>query len=295
MKKQTVRPSPDALLNPRYDANFKAIFTEDSDEGRLALKSFLQAILNTEVSDIQLIQNELPIEAEYDKQSVFDISCMLDGNRPVNIEIQGLNIDNAYDRRAEYQAAHLLNHSVKRGMNWRDMPEVYQVSVLNFIYDRDSDNGVSVYTMRTEDGRTLSRQMAIVFVELPKYKGSVERVENLTAAEKWCKFLLYADDSARRSLVSEICKSDGGIMAASGILTKISQDDINWSRQTSIDLWERDQLSTKNYIEELTQKLAEKTAESQAALAEKDALLREIELLRAELANKKQRENYNVR
>lgn len=88
-------------------------------------------------------------------------------------------------------------------------------------------------------------------------------------------------------------------MAASGILTKISQDDINWSRQTSIDLWERDQLSTKNYIEELTQKLAEKTAESQAALAEKDAqlsaLLREIELLRAELANKKQRENYNVR
>ncbi|MBD5408562.1 MAG: hypothetical protein HDR54_04100 [Treponema sp.] len=201
--------------------------------------------------------------------------------------------------RAEYQAAHLLNHSVKRGMNWRDMPEVYQVSVLNFIYDRDSDNGVSVYTMRTEDGRTLSRRMAIVFVELPKYRGSVERVENLTAAEKWCKFLLYADDSARRSLVSEICKSDGGIMAASGILTKISQDDINWSRQTSIDLWERDQLSTKNYIEELTQKLAEKTAESQAALAEKDAqlsaLLREIELLRAELANKKQRENYNVR
>ncbi|MDE7383334.1 MAG: Rpn family recombination-promoting nuclease/putative transposase [Treponemataceae bacterium] len=73
MKKQTFRPSPDALLNPRYDANFKAIFTEDSDEGRLALKSFLQAILNTEVSDIQLIQNELPIEAEYDKQSVFDI------------------------------------------------------------------------------------------------------------------------------------------------------------------------------------------------------------------------------
>lgn len=84
-------------------------------------------------------------------------------------------------------------------------------------------------------------------------------------------------------------------MAASGILTKISQDDINWSRQTSIDLWERDQLSTKNYIEELTQKLAEKTAESQAALAEKDALLHEIELLRAELANKKQRENCNVR
>ncbi|MDE7382295.1 MAG: hypothetical protein K2M99_00200, partial [Treponemataceae bacterium] len=126
-------------------------------------------------------------------------------------------------------------------------------------------------------------------------------VEDLTAAEKWCKFLLYADDSARRSLVEEICRSEGGIMAASGILTKISQDDVNWLRQTNRDLWERDQLSIKGYVEELTQDVEELTqdveeltqelAESHAALAEKDAQLlaqmREIESLRAKLENKK--------
>ena len=278
MEKQTLRPSPDALLNPRYDANFKAIFSEDSEEGRLALKSFLQAVLNAQVSDIQLIQNELPIEAEYDKRAVFDISCTLDGRRHVNIEMQGLNIDNAYDCRAEYQAAHLLNHCVKRGMNWRDTPDVYQVSVLNFIYDKESDKGVSMYTMRAEDGRTLAGKMTVVFVELPKYKNAAEKVENLTAVEKWCKFLLYADDSAKRSLIGEICKSDGGIMAASGILTKISQDDINWARQTSIDIWERDQLTNKSYMEELTRELAEKRAElekNHAALAESHAELAE--------------------
>ena len=92
----------------------------------------------------------------------------------------------------------------------------------------------------------------------------------------------------------------------------ISQDDINWARQTSIDIWERDQLTNKSYMEELTRELAEKRAEleknhaalekkdaaleekdaalaeSHAALAEKDAQLlaqmREIELLRAKLA-----------
>ena len=326
MEKQTLRPSPDALLNPRYDANFKAIFSEDSEEGRLALKSFLQAVLNAQVSDIQLIQNELPIEAEYDKRAVFDISCTLDGRRHVNIEMQGLNIDNAYDCRAEYQAAHLLNHCVKRGMNWRDTPDVYQVSVLNFIYDKESDKGVSMYTMRAEDGRPLAGKMTVVFVELPKYKNAAEKVEDLTAVEKWCKFLLYADDGAKRSLIGEICKSDGGIMAASGILTKISQDDINWARQTSIDIWERDQLTNKSYMEEISRELAEKRAEleknhaalekkdaaleekdavieekdaalaeSHAALAEKDAQLlaqmREIELLRAKLSNKKATED----
>ena len=126
-----------------------------------------------------------------------------------------------------------------------------------------------------------------MFVELPKYSGESERVEDLTAAEKWCKFLLYADDSARRSLVEEICRSEGGIMAASGILTKISQDDVNWLRQTNRDLWERDQLSIKGYVEELTQELAE----SLAVIEEKDAQLlaqmREIESLRAKLENKK--------
>ena len=229
--------------------------------------------------------------------------------------MQGLNIDNAYDRRAEYQAAHLLNHTVKRGMKWRETPEVYQVSVLNFIYDKESDSGVSEYRMRRKDGKTLSGRMAIVFVELPKYSGESERVEDLTAAEKWCKFLLYADDSARRSLVEEICRSEGGIMAASGILTKISQDDVNWLRQTNRDLWERDQLSIKGYVEELTQDVEELTqelAESQAVIEEKDAVIeekdavieekdtalaekdaqllaqmREIESLRAKLENKK--------
>ncbi|MDE7383001.1 MAG: hypothetical protein K2M99_03835, partial [Treponemataceae bacterium] len=91
------------------------------------------------------------------------------------------------------------------------------------------------------------------------------------------------------------------IMAASGILTKISQDDVNWLRQTNRDLWERDQLSIKGYVEELTQELAESQAvieekdavieEKDTALAEKDAQLlaqmREIESLRAKLENKK--------
>ena len=58
----------------------------------------------------------------------------------------------------------------------------------------------------------------------------------------------------------------------------ISQDDINWARQTSIDIWERDQLTNKSYMEELTRELAEKRAElekNHAALAESHAELAE--------------------
>ena len=316
METNTLRPFPGALLNPRYDANFKAIFTDSSPDGSLALKSFLEAVLNAEVSEIQLVQNELPIESEYDKQSVFDITCTLNGAKAVNIELQGLNRDNSYDRRAEYQAAHLLNHSVKKGMDWKDMPEVFQISVLNFIYDGTTKNGLSVYTMRTEDGRHLSNRMTILFIELPKYRDRRDRrkrIENLTADEKWCKFLLYADDVTRQNFVRDLCKSDGGIMAASGILSKISQDDINWVRQKNRDLWERDQISFRNYVKRASQEAEEakketeeakkeaerakketeraekRTEEAQSVIAKKDAQiaaqLQEIEVLRKKLSS----------
>ena len=307
MNSKPFRPSPDALLNPRCDAIFKTLFTDNSEEGQLARKSFLEATLGSEVSDIKLVQNELPIESEHDKQAVFDITCLLNGTNAANIEMQGINVNNAYDKRAEYQAAHLLNHTVTKGLDWENMPEVFQISVLNFIYDKEMSDGVLVYTMKTAEGRTLSNRMTIIFIELPKYKDESKSVENLTAVEKWCKFLLYADDGTRQDLVKDLCKSDGGIMAASGILAKISQDDINWVQQTNRDMWERDQLSLKRSreraeharqeaecarqeaeraqqeaeeeLQKAKKKLEEKekeAAESKAALVEKDARILEL-------------------
>ena len=289
--KLTLRPSPDALLNPRCDAIFKTLFTHNSKEGRLALKSFLEAVFNAEVTNIQLVQNELPIESEHDKQSIFDITCMLNGTDAVNIEIQGINVDNSYDKRAEYQVAHLLNHTIKKGDDWVDMPKAFQISVLNFIYDKETAAGISVYTMKTELGHTLSNRMAIIFIELPKYKDenkSYNRsIKNLTAVEKWCKFLLYADDGTRQNLVNNLCKSDGGIMAASGILAQISQDDVNWVRQTSRDMWERDQRSIKHSKERAERELKEKLYELKETKNELSEVKTELSETKTELSEAK--------
>ena len=42
------------LLNPCADPIFKALFTNNSDEARGALKSFLSSILNSDVTDIKM-------------------------------------------------------------------------------------------------------------------------------------------------------------------------------------------------------------------------------------------------
>ena len=39
------RPSPDALLNPRRDPTFKAIFTQGTRESSIALGDFLSSVI----------------------------------------------------------------------------------------------------------------------------------------------------------------------------------------------------------------------------------------------------------
>ncbi len=156
MEQVSLRPSPDALLNPRYDAIFKALFTDNSPQARIALQSFLEAVLEAKVSDIKLQPNELAVESVTDKNSVFDISCVLNDSEAVNIEMQGIDVTGWYDRRAEYYVAHLLNHYTFTGLEWEKVPKVYQISVLNFIYDDKSSDFISKYSMATHDSRNLS-------------------------------------------------------------------------------------------------------------------------------------------
>ena len=247
MEQISMRPSPDALLNPRYDAIFKALFTDNSPQSRFALQSFLEAILDAKVSDIKLQPNVLAVESVTDKNAVFDISCVLNDFEAVNIEMQGIDVTGWYDRRAEYYVAHLLNHHTRAGLEWEKVPKVYQISVLNFIYDDRSDDFLSKYSMATHDNRNLSGRMNIYFIELPKLLGSdIEEIDSLTPAEKWVKFFLYADDAEKKSYINELCSSSGGIMAAQESLFKISKDESNWVLQTWLDKKARDELSMRN-------------------------------------------------
>lgn len=101
MNTNTYRPSPTALLNPCADPIFKILFTDESEEAHLALTGFLTDIIGKEVSDVVLQPNELSGESVTDKQSEFDINCKVEG-KMVNVEMQGLNQDNHFGKRAEY-------------------------------------------------------------------------------------------------------------------------------------------------------------------------------------------------
>ncbi len=225
------RPSRTALLNPCADPTFKIIFTNDSDESRGALTCFLSDILEKQVTDVVLQPNELSGEALDDKQSEFDINCKIDG-KAVNIEMQGRNENACYGKRAEYHVAHLLNHYTPRGKGWQDIPQVFQISVLNFIFDEDEENCINWYNMKNSNGRKIENLLNIIFIELPKIKQLPDDVSKLTKTQMWGKFFLYASNKDKQDFVKELCSHNRGINMAVTVLEHVSQDEMNWYHES---------------------------------------------------------------
>ncbi len=274
-------PYKGALLNPRRDRTFKAIFGGDSPEARLALKSFLEAIFEKEVGNIQLGPNELPGDDDVEKIPRFDITCTMDGER-VNVEMQNIDTFLNYANRVEYYVAHLLNHYAPKGKKWTDMEKVYQVSVLNFLFHKDSkDSAITQYQMRSEDGKMLNSRQNIIILELPKILEKSDDIATLTPVERWCTFLKYADVPEKRDVITSLCKAEAGIMAATTVLSRESQDEIAWRLETARDMAERDYLDLVGGIEDRDAIIAQKNAELKQQAAE-------IARLKAQLAELQQ-------
>ena len=231
MEMPSLRPSPTALLNPCADPIFKILFTNESKESNIALTVFLTDIIGKKVSNVVLQPNELSGESVTDKQSEFDINCKIDG-KIVNIEMQGLNKSQHFGKRAEYHVAHLLNHYVTKGTKWEEALRVYQISVLNFIFDKSEPESVNYYLLRNDNGRPVAEVLNIIFMELPKIAMLSDDISLLTPAQMWGKFFLYASNPEKRDFIEKLAESNRGIKMAVTVLKNISQDEINWYHET---------------------------------------------------------------
>ncbi len=134
----TKRPTSTAILSPLYDYTFKSIFTQETKESYLALQSFISAVLERKVRNVQLKSNEPSTETKKQKRMTFDVSVEFDDGEVSDIEMQAWKQRYNYATRAEILVSRLLTNNAKRGKNWI-APKVYQISIINFHYEK-SDN-----------------------------------------------------------------------------------------------------------------------------------------------------------
>ena len=249
--KQTLRPTPTALLNPRLDPNFKAIFTQETKGSYTALQSFLSSVLGRKIKNVKLTANEPVVDMEDQMQMSFDVSVVFDNGEKASIEMQGRSQNYNYETRSEIQVARLLNNNAKKSEEWKS-EKVYQISVLDFHLPEHDKNEITWYNMRDESGQVLSGHLNVIFIDLLVIKKLIGKpVEELTALQKWGLYLSYADDERYTDYIKKLTNSEEGIMEADLIIGKMSEDDANWFRQNSIDIARRDRNTIIHNAEQL--------------------------------------------
>jgi predicted transposase/invertase (TIGR01784 family) len=86
--------------------------------------------------------------------------------------------------------------------------------------------------LRNQNGRTIAEMLNVIFLELPKIVSLPDDILLLTPNQMWGKFFLYASDSEKQDFVTQLAKHNRGIQMAVTVLNNISQDEINWYRET---------------------------------------------------------------
>ena len=80
-----------ALLNPRVDSTFKALFTQPTTESKEALHSFLEAATERKIASFTLSPNDAPGMFPEQRGVSYDILCVFDDGLSADIEMQAFN------------------------------------------------------------------------------------------------------------------------------------------------------------------------------------------------------------
>lgn len=242
----TKRPNETALLSPLYDSTFKTIFTQETEESNLALKSFISAVLERQILTVKIKNNEPVKETRKQKSMTFDVSVEFNDGELADIELQSHKEEYDYGMRAEIQAARLLTNNAKRKTKW-ESEKVYQISILNFQYKNDDNKEMRWYNMTDSFGGKLNDRLNIIFIDLVTIRKLCRKIpeKELSPLEKWGLFFSYVDHENKQDLIKFITRNDEGIMAADKIVKEMSKADNNWYIQNSIWVAKRDENTRK--------------------------------------------------
>lgn len=251
MKKESEIKSLSSLPNLRNDKVFKAIFTQNTVESKIALTSFLEAAIGRSISEaeVSVDANEPATEHENQRSVSFDVHVIFTDGTVAEIEMEGFEHPYDFGKRAEYNAARLLATHFSRGQDWNTVPAVYQISVLNFHYTGKKKKAIHRFSMYDpSDSQSLSDTLNIIFLELPKLPRPEKcDINILKEIEKWGIFLKYGDKNKYQSFMSRLAESSEGVKMAQATAFRMSEEQRRLFRQISIEKAEHDYVTDMNY------------------------------------------------
>ena len=180
------------FINPKTDFAFKKIF--GSTTSKDILISFLNAMLyqgKDIIADLEILDPYQAPKIKGMKDSFLDVKAVLNDRSTVIIEMQVLNVV-GFEKRILYNAAKAYSIQLGVGDDYTLLNPVIALTITDFEMFPHSSKVISTFALREkEDMTSYSDDIELVFVELPKFKKSLEVLDSLS--DKWIYFLSNAN------------------------------------------------------------------------------------------------------
>ena len=182
------------FINPKTDFAFKKIFGSEKSHG--VLISFLNGILyggRSIIEDLTILNPYQAPRIRGVKDTYLDVKAKLHSGETVIIEMQVLNVE-GFEKRILYNATKSYAMQLDKGEKYSELNPVIALTITDFEMFSDIDRPISRFVLKENDLLIdyLSCDLQLVFLELPKFKRSLEELESLT--DKWIYFMQHAPD-----------------------------------------------------------------------------------------------------
>ncbi len=165
------------LLN---DYIFKRTFTKEGTEP--LLKDFLEAILQKNITKVEVKNNEIPKDRLDEKASVLDIRAEIDGKQIVDIEMQ---VDDRGDmkQRGPLYMCKNISTQIDKGNEYTTLKPSIAIWILNFncfkvnsyhsvarmMFDKEKSEYVDMGYTEDEEDKVSTDMLEMHYIEMPKF------------------------------------------------------------------------------------------------------------------------------
>ncbi|NER06993.1 MAG: Rpn family recombination-promoting nuclease/putative transposase [Okeania sp. SIO3C4] len=182
------------FISPKTDYAFKMIF--GSDQSQDILISFLNAIIyhgENKIKSLTIINPYNPRKIQTLKDSYLDVRAVLNDNYQVIIEMQVASVT-AFDKRVVYNLTKTYADQLNPPQPYMNLKPVVSVTITDFEMFEGTSDVVNHFAFLNEKNffEYTAAEMQLIFVELPKFKKSLEELETLV--DKWIYFIKETDN-----------------------------------------------------------------------------------------------------
>lgn len=187
-------------LNPKVDLTFKKVFGQHENLVKSLLNALLPLPAGRFIEEVSYLTPEQIPENPAKKYSIVDVKCKDNENRIFIVEMQTY-WNNAFFVRTLHNTTKVYSSQLEMALDFKDLKSVYALSIVDdhaFSKYKNTDEYIQEYYVINKNHPTdIHDDLALIFVELPKYK-PVDKGQR-ALKDLWMKYFTEIDESTQEA------------------------------------------------------------------------------------------------